>query len=113
MLTPDETALLARIDLLHLDATGRTMKDSPIVIAVAKALTLAQLHPDVEARVVCDTLADAVDALLILHGRVGQQCGGKWSILTKTLELPNGSAVVIELKLPGPDLRALDEGRDG
>jgi len=74
------------------------MHEDAIVLEVSKAITVAAFHRDIEARVVCRNTEDFVDALLILGGKAGSDVHGVWSIVKKTLELPNGSAVVVKFE---------------
>ena len=62
-----------------------------------------------EARVVCRTIPDFVDALLILGGEAGRDVRGVWSITRGTLELPNGSVVVVKYE-PEATPRAEGDG---
>ena len=107
-MTSELNESLARLNLMRLNDQARGLPGPPILIEVSKAITLAELHRDIEARVVCTTVDDVVDAMLLLSTKLGSD-RGKWSFLTKTLEMPNGSAVVLILDLP--ELRALDEAK--
>jgi hypothetical protein len=96
---------MANLELHHLNQASRGMQERPITLEVSKAATLAMLHPNIEARVICKTLEDATDALLMLGGRICDDLRGKWSIKERSLELTNGSAVVVKFE---PTSEALD-----
>jgi hypothetical protein len=87
--------VLARLELAGLDVATRGLPDNPVVVSVCKAVTIAQLHSGVESRVLCKTKDEAVDVacLLIAHAEKER---GRWDMKNFTLELPNGSAVVMK-----------------
>lgn len=85
---------LAKWDLLALNNECSKLQEKPILLETAKAITLAESHKNIEARVICTDVNDAISSVLHL-----MKCGlGKWSMIKKTLELPNGSAVVVKLE---------------
>jgi hypothetical protein len=89
---------LTKVDLHYLNIEAADRNEEPILVEIAKAMTLALLHKEIEARVVCDTVADYAKAVLLFStGRLGKDHGGKWA--KDTLELPNGSAVVVILRV--------------
>jgi rhodanese-related sulfurtransferase len=98
----EATLQMARFDLMELDGATWSAKDllhaKPIDIEVSKALTVAQLHKDIEARVICDTVLDVYRAVKMLKQATLSNFDGKWDQETRTLELPNGSAVVVKFQ---------------
>jgi hypothetical protein len=96
----DLNVLMARVELRHLDLEASKVKQDPIVVEVSKAVTLALLHKEIEARVVCYSPQDFARALLLLAGRVSGDHNGKWDARKRTVEYPNGSAVVVVLRQP-------------
>jgi len=97
--------VMARGDLRSLDLEAYKLKEDPIVVEVAKAVTLALLHQEIEARVVCYSPQDFARALLLLAGRVCGDHHGKWDARKRTLEYPNGSAVVAVARQPASKKR--------
>jgi hypothetical protein len=110
--SPEVEEILAEFSLRQIDVAARVLFPKDLVLAeTSKAITVAQLHPDIEARVVCKTIDDAVEAMLILEGNVCRDIGGTFSVSTRTLELPNGSAVVVKFEPTPGMLDALMDGR--
>jgi hypothetical protein len=93
----DIHVLLAQLQLRELEPASRFYaKEERIVVEVAKAATVAMLTLDIEARVVCDSPSDFAKAQVMLSGTAFvKHVGGTWKAETSTLELPNGSAVVV------------------
>lgn len=85
-----------RDDLRFLDKAAASAEESPLVKSVCKAMTLAKLHPDIEAHVVCRSVDEAlkVAATLARLVRPGERVDPE----KHTLEFPNGSAVKIEVR---------------
>jgi hypothetical protein len=96
----DLNVVMARGDLRSLDLEAYKIKEDPIVVEVAKAVTLALLHKEIEARVVCYSSDDFARATFLLSGRVTGDHAGKWDARTSTVEFPNGSAVVAVARQP-------------
>ena len=94
--SPEVEEILADMTLCQLDIMAERISGSPALLETSKAITAAQMHPDIEARVICKSVEDAVEALLILSGPTMKEFGGKFYISRRTLELPNGSAVVVK-----------------
>ena len=88
--------ILAKLDLIRLDEYAAQTCNGvpPVAREVSKAMTVARLHPGVEAHVICDTMDDAVEAIFLLAENVR----GKWDKEKLTLEFPNGSAVVVKMR---------------
>jgi hypothetical protein len=94
----DVNLILADMDLCSLDVAARGSKETPIVLEVSKAVTVAQLHRDIEARVVCHSISDGLNAVAILSGpKFLASVGGHWDKDALEMTLPNGSAVVVKL----------------
>jgi hypothetical protein len=99
---PSESdVFLANLELSSLNRMAHGMPGAPIAIEVAKAVTVAAMNPDIEARVICTSVTDEIMAVLILRGNVGSSQGAAWSTETKSLEFQNGSAVVVIAKGKG------------
>ena len=99
-MSEDTNAKRARFMLADLDACAEEIPGPAICKEVAKALTLAKLHGDIEARVVCDNFIDASVACGLLYRASFMSAGGKWDATDQLLELPNGSAVRVMLTAP-------------
>jgi len=88
----------ARADLADLNVHMQGIAGDPVQREVAKALTVAEQHDQVEVRVVCRNVVDGVRARIMLSGP-SMQSVGKFDPKTDALELPNGSAVVVKLEV--------------
>ena len=89
-----------RLDLEELNAEALLLVNvKPIEVEVAKAVTLAQSHEDIEARVICTTVSDVYEAVKLVSGRACADLKGAWDRKTRTLELPNGSAVTAKFQV--------------
>lgn len=90
---------IAKAALASLDAAASVFKEAlpqnPLPVAVSKAVTVATLHANVEMRVLCDNVRDLNDAVVLLAGEHCKELKGVWDAKTRTLEFPNGSAVVV------------------
>jgi hypothetical protein len=102
--------LSANLTLLRLNNKARRESQwaPPVARETAKAMTVAQLHRDVEARVICNTIDEAAWVCALLCGETAKSIGGKWSMKDLTLELPNGSAVVVVLDVERMERAAVD-----
>lgn len=89
----EENLIKASIELRELDAAFGVGVDTHA--EVAKAITIAQLHRDVEAKVCCKNMVQALDAHLLLGGKSGKSLGLVYRESSHTYELPNGSAVSV------------------
>jgi hypothetical protein len=98
-LLADFNLRLAQGDLYELNRLVSGQPEEPILIEVAKAVTVALLHGEVEARVLCYQPSDFTKASLLLAGRLATDHQGSWNPATRTLELPNGSTVVVKAAL--------------
>jgi hypothetical protein len=96
----DLNTLMAMVSLSPLDAEAVAVQDDPVLVEVCKALTLAILHDNIEARVVCRNALEAVDACTMLIRRSGDKyfAGSQWDSVKLELVLSNGSAVSVKLK---------------
>ena len=92
----DACVFMANLELASLNRMACGMREDPIVVEVAKAVTVAATNPGVEARVICTSATDEIMAVLMLRGKMGSSVGGEWSTETKALEFPNGSCVVVK-----------------
>ena len=90
--------LMAKIALRDLDAMTEGFECEPVLAEVSKAITVAQTHPDIEARVVCRTLDQAVDAVMALSGFATKEPGATFKPSDLSIELSNGSAVVVRMR---------------
>jgi hypothetical protein len=80
-------------------STSSKVVDALIVIEVSKAVTLASLRSGIEARVLCTNVRDMCDAMKILAGaHCSKELKGVWNSKERTLEFPNGSAVVVKFQ---------------
>jgi hypothetical protein len=89
--------LMAKIALRDMDAMTDGAELDPVRCEVAKAVTVAQQHPDIEARVVCETTEQAIQSIsmLLTFSRMeGQRFDGQ----RLCLELDNGSGVRVEMR---------------
>ena len=88
-----DSEIKAELDLLSLDVALGRGRD--IQVEVAKALTVAQENHGIEAKVICKTAGDLVDAMLMMAGKHAHDVGFRWNSREGVHELPNGSAVRI------------------
>jgi hypothetical protein len=94
----DLNVILAASDLKILDALASDLSEDPVVREVSKAVTVAASHDHVEAVVTCFKPADFAKSQRLLSGKVCESENGKWDANTRTLELPNGSAVLVRAR---------------
>jgi hypothetical protein len=66
-----------------------------LVVEVAKALTLAEEFPETEARISCQTMADALEAHRMLRGRHAQDLRLVPHDRRRWYELPRGGVVSV------------------
>jgi hypothetical protein len=88
---------MVREDLQFMGKHAQT-GESPIVVSIAKAVTAAQIHPDIEARIVCRDVMEAV-AVVELLARMSRGMTG-WFVNSerRTLEFTNGSGVRVDVE---------------
>jgi hypothetical protein len=87
---------------LNQDDDPQLARLPPVHREVLKALVLAKMHPDIEARVICTNIEDLAEATtcVLLVGKGIE--GSSWRMEDLMLELPNGSAVVVVPRLHFP-----------
>jgi hypothetical protein len=89
----------AKLDLGALNLAAGLARVSPSEdTEVAKALVLADVHPGIEARVICRNPRSATRALAIIYSHeMRKRMNAKWNVAEGGLELPNGSIVAVML----------------
>ena len=97
MITREDLRMVfVRGDLRYIDQRARSMEEDPVIIAVSKAITIAQLHPDVESRVTCKDMDEAEKVIGLLAKIAGPE--DRVSDTDCALELANGSCVKVIVK---------------
>lgn len=96
----------AKLDLAALDILTRAAQmqhrsaafNNPVAVGVAKAVSLAAIHPGIESRIVCRNPTEAYRSLAIIYSHeLRARENAKWNVAEAGLEMPNGSLVVVML----------------
>ncbi len=89
----------AKFDLLILNLAAAGLFTRDLVLReVGKALTIAQEHDGIEAKVICRNADEVTRALTLIYSRkLMDREHAKWNSTEGCLELPNGSAVSVWL----------------
>lgn len=94
----DDNLIRADIELCKLDAALGTGRD--LLVEITKAITIAQLHPNVESKVLCVDIVQLFEAHMVLTGKACKALGLHHNEKEHVYELSNGSAVSVSLKVP-------------